>query len=1045
MGRTPKLTWNDIDRALRSESVGKIELANSLKKQYGHLICHDPYLEASLGLGESGRKTQAKAKSNKKAAKRRELVKGSLPQYPTQVSELERKSYKEIHPTETYRKPQKLQIDSEYSHFVSETADNNSQKRHKKSKKHLGPDNIHQREIQHEIKVQRKMKTEKGKETSIMLLHDSKHQHHFGGEKHKILSEQKEDMQIESESESSASSSEQEIVQVDNSESTEESHSSEQEEDSAEEVSETEIYQNHSKQPKEDEYPHSHRETQRKENTKGKRNKSAMKYTQKEANEETNEPERCKNPSEKVQMNVNKAVAKITKQKAKKSPHMKRRSKPEKEYIAKETQYKGKTQRKNKTTKYNRENQMVCGSWNRHKVKQSEQRVQKEVQIESESESSASCSKEEIVNTDDFETAEESYSSEQEEDSAEEVSETKRYQKPSEQPREDEYPHSHRETPVRKTKGKRGKSSDLDKTKFESQSKPEGKAKQKKEAEDVSSEASQHEMAGDAHGKREKLAQEHKQKKSEKHSKRGVQEASRENESESSAMRREGKRVSPSYHRGKSRKPKSTRDMHQQKQSLEKKLDYKTKASAKMEVEKKAKENVPIVGEQSSDEEVREKTAPKSLGQKEVQTKSESEDESSSTSDDQSEPHLHESTKMKQYHKVHPNSDGNEIEKERGVNTKKKTQGTKQKGFHSSFTDMREQSKEGKTSSKFNQKREKVSKEKYLKADGMSTRKEREERPQKRRISSKKKVVEPSSEEDKESDSDDSSEDEEDRDSEQKSSNEEEETEPDDESSPDTSEEEMKRKPAVLDTKERVKETRGRKGKRVRIAADVLDLPGDGEQPYLVGRDQEEHDIQPKKRSRRRHRESSMSPKTRGSSSPSTSQDDNQKYRHESDPGRKKNKVIEKQNNISSTETDSSQESEMLRSLSKAETKNLIKVFKCFFGRLCCAIKDPVETAAQLQAKRLISRSIMENIITSPESQQIRAITLVRALDIKIKEYPDKIFIVASIFLESELLQEVGRQMWIEAGISHFMIFTYADISISIFLSECRKCNTKQS
>ena len=109
-------------------------------------------------------------------------------------------------------------------------------------------------------------------------------------------------------------------------------------------------------------------------------------------------------------------------------------------------------------------------------------------------------------------------------------------------------------------------------------------------------------------------------------------------------------------------------------------MEYQTKATAKKEVEKKFKESVSIAGEQSSDEEVREKPAPKPLRQGEEQRKSESEDESSaSTSDDGSEPHLHESTRIKEHHKVHRNTDGNEIEKERAVKTKKRTQGTKQK------------------------------------------------------------------------------------------------------------------------------------------------------------------------------------------------------------------------------------------------------------------------------------------------------------------------------------------------------------------------------
>ena len=33
------LTWNDIETALRSESVGESRLANRVNKEYGHLYC----------------------------------------------------------------------------------------------------------------------------------------------------------------------------------------------------------------------------------------------------------------------------------------------------------------------------------------------------------------------------------------------------------------------------------------------------------------------------------------------------------------------------------------------------------------------------------------------------------------------------------------------------------------------------------------------------------------------------------------------------------------------------------------------------------------------------------------------------------------------------------------------------------------------------------------------------------------------------------------------------------------------------------------------
>ena len=764
-----------------------------------------------------------------------------------------------------------------------------------------------------------------------------------------------------------------------------------------------------------------------------KKEKFAKKYTQQDSDEEVSESERFRISSEKL--NVNEEVIKKTQQKLKKSPHKERHSMPEKEYIEKEIKHEGRT-RKNKATKYDKERKVVCGSQHRHKVKHSEQSDQEE-QMESESESPATSSEQQIqINNSD--STEESYSSEQESDSAEEVSEKERYQKPSEQPRDDEYPHSHRETPVRKTKGRRGQSSDLEKTKFEIQSKPEGKAKREKKAADQSvSTASQHETADDPHNKCERVAREHKQKKSEKNSKKGVQKAPRENESESSAMRREEERVSSSYHRGKSRKPISAKDIHlQQKQSQGKKLEYPTKPTAKKNVDKKGKRLYPVAKEQSSHEEVREKPAPKSLQQKQEQTKSESEDESSSasTNDDQSEL-LYESTMMKKHHKMHPNIDGNEIEEERAVRMKKKMKVTKQKNSHGSDSDMREQRKEGKTSTKVNQKTKKTSKEKYLKAD-TSPRKERKERAEKERILSKKKVIEQdtsSSEStqedsgDKESDSDDSSEDEEDRDSEKKSQVEEEETEPDDESSPDTSEEEdVKRKPVVPCTK---KETGGRKGKRGKIAAD---LPGN-EDPG--GRDKEEHDIQPKKRSRRRHRESSMSPTARGGSSPSTLEEENQnkgESKKKTDPIRQKRikeqGVDIKQEKIrrkeeedipSSSDTDDSSPECDMRSLTEEECKKLKKVFKCFFGKLCCAIVNPVETAAQLQKKRLISQSMMKDLIISPESQQSKTISLVGLISKKIGAHPDRLFLfIDNILLDYDApqLQRVGRDMLTEAG-----------------------------
>ena len=356
---------------------------------------------------------------------------------------------------------------------------------------------------------------------------------------------------------------------------------------------------------------------------------------------------------------------------------------------------------------------------------------------------------------------------------------------------------------------------------------------------------------------------------------------------------------------------------------------------------------------------------------------------------------------------------------------------------------MREQSKEGKRSIKVNEKTKKVRKPKCLKADDSSPRKEREEQSKKRR-SPERKVVEQGTtssdstqedSEDEESDSDDSSEDEEDRDSsesEQKSSNEEEETEPDDECSPDTSEEEVKRKPASPYVKERVTEIGGRRGKRVKIAVGSPDLPGHEDQssPHSRGNNKE-HDTQSKKRSRRRYKESSMSPTTRDSYSPSTSQEENQRKRATkwiTKPKRKRKNLkkgkesamnrenIKEGSSISTEGDNSSPECDMLKDISETESKSLSKVFKRFFGRLCVAIKTPVEFATLLQMKGLLTYSEMKKLLMSSESKQAKTITLVRALQKKIKSNPDRIFNIIEVFLHDEVLQHTGREMWTETG-----------------------------
>ena len=117
----------------------------------------------------------------------------------------------------------------------------------------------------------------------------------------------------------------------------------------------------------------------------------------------------------------------------------------------------------------------------------------------------------------------------------------------------------------------------------------------------------------------------------------------------------------------------------------------------------------------------------------------------------------------------------------------------------------------------------------------------------------------------------------------------------------------------------------------------------------------------------------------------------------------------------SSSETDDSSP-ECDRNLSESESRKLKRLFKCAFGRLCRAITNPDEVAVELQAKRLLSCSTTERILTSPESKQGKAIILVRALARRIKPRPDRVFTAIEVFLSSEGLQDIGAEMKIKAG-----------------------------
>lgn len=183
--------------------------------------------------------------------------------------------------------------------------------------------------------------------------------------------------------------------------------------------------------------------------------------------------------------------------------------------------------------------------------------------------------------------------------------------------------------------------------------------------------------------------------------------------------------------------------------------------------------------------------------------------------------------------------------------------------------------------------------------------------------------------------------------------------------------------------------------------------------------------IQPKEGSKKGYKESSTHthPLPRISSSPSTAQQEYQpqpkERRHRKrENDQKKRKKGRNKSEASSETGDSSPECDMLKNVSEAEKEKLLGIYRRFFGKLCCAVLNPVQIAAQLQEKCLISQAMMKDLIMSPESQQAKTISVVDALEKKIKLDPDHLFVFIEVLLENDSpeLQKTGGEILREAG-----------------------------
>ena len=1033
LGKTPALTWKDIDTALRSKAVDESRLANALMQEYGHLFSHKQTFESH----EDGRKgSEKKHKSTKKKGKyvgedrSRQVGKERETDSDEKVSESEgfrnlsetphtndkstktqrkvKKAKKPLEPEKGSERERKQRGDKKKHADISPKSES---KVAKNSRERLKGSSQKYREISEqrapkEVLMKYESEPSSGKYESNVIP-KSKHKRKDSGRSGQKCSEKKQVL-LKSES---ISSSEEEIVR--RKYESKVIHKSEGQLRKSSRKWSEKVAPKEVQAKSESEYSASSSEE---ETVEVDESETAEKYSSKQEIDsdhgEVSESDRKSyNISTKTQRRVKKA-------KKHSEPEQGNAKREQKGQIKQQARHGAKIESK---VRHKDSHTSTCkGQLRKSSRKWSEKVAPKEVQAKSESESSASSSEEEMVEVGESETEEE-YSSEQEQDSEnEEVSED-----PAEQTRKGEYPSdSEVKVKTKKTKGfvcpenERQKYESIDHQPFQIES-----------------------DKGDQHKSgTERYTQKRKSRKRQRA------------EGEISCSVQDEIAV---HYRGKAGKSQIAEKTNPLKQ-IQGKEDERRKAK----IQTKAKK---ITEEQYSDEEVREKPALKPAKRKEHK-KLKRED----LNEDK-----HKVARMTQYHKErvsHISDTHTEEKREKDKISTKAIQSsgkTKKRKYHKSDPRQRkdklakkqkgkgtpssditeEDSEDEEASSKGSDgevRRRLAGKSKRIKSEGeystaLASKGDRmlgkchegSEREVKAAVETSEENLE------QESESAESSEGEE----KARDSVEEEEAEPsDDESAGATSSEEEVKKASKMKNKGRVK-----------IVAKEPDSPGDGYQSDTGGRDrdQEEHSIKPKKRRRRRHRESS--PIARGSSSPSTSQEEQQvqkrKSKHESDRERRKIVVKRKEArekiSSSSATDDSSPESEMLRNLTQSETKALVKVFKCLFGRLCCAIKDPVETAAQLQAKHLISCSTMENIITSPESQQVKAITLVRALDRKIKPRPDKIFTVTKVFLENEILQNVGRQLWTETGILAMNLLQLYDIC-SLFFSQERFVPTGQ-
>ena len=102
--------------------------------------------------------------------------------------------------------------------------------------------------------------------------------------------------------------------------------------------------------------------------------------------------------------------------------------------------------------------------------------------------------------------------------------------------------------------------------------------------------------------------------------------------------------------------------------------------------------------------------------------------------------------------------------------------------------------------------------------------------------------------------------------------------------------------------------------------------------------------------------------------------------------------------------------------MDESSYEELTTVFKSFFGKLCLEIVDPVHIAALMLKKKLISDSIIQDMLQCSESQVAKTVALMLGLLRKVQSHPECIVVFIEVLSECRGMQIICYEMLREAG-----------------------------